>query len=57
MTIKAKIILLTMITAVMSLSFAVMVTINAPLVIRLTLAVVWLLHMLYFGFKVKTAKR
>ena len=56
MTLKAKIILLTTITAVMSLSFAVMIAVNAPLVIRIILAVVWLLHVLYFGFKVKTVK-
>ena len=54
MTIKAKIILLISITAVMSLSFATMVIFHVPLLVRILLLIIWLFHMLYFGVKVKT---
>jgi len=54
MTIKTKLILLSAVTVFMGFSFAVMYIMSAPFVPRVVLAVVWLCHVLYFGFKVKT---
>ena len=54
MTIKTKLTLLATITAFMGFSFFVMRIASAPLVSQVILAIVWALHVLYFGFKVKT---
>jgi len=53
MKLKAKIFLLSLITFLMGLSFAAMTFFHTPIVIRLILIVIWICHMLYFGFKVK----
>jgi len=55
MTIKAKIVLLSSITIFMGLSFTAMIFLNAPLIAKLVLLIIWLCHVIYFGFKVKTA--
>ena len=55
LTLKAKIKLLVVITVLMGLSFIAMRITNAPLVPQGILVVVWVVHMLYFGFKVKSA--
>ena len=54
MTIKAKVLLLSSITVFMGLSFVTMVFLNAPLFVKIILFVIWLCHIVYFGFKVKT---
>ena len=56
MTIKAKVFLLTTITAVMGLSFYTMIAFSAPIVAKIVLIVLWLCHMAYFGFVVKITK-
>ena len=56
MSIKAKIILLTSITVFMNVSFLTMIIINAPIIVRIILIIIWILHMIYFGYIVKTAK-
>lgn len=56
MTIKAKLVLLAVITIFMSISFIVMVIISSPFLPKAVLALIWLLHMLYFGFKIKTIR-
>jgi len=56
MTIKAKLILLGSITLFMGLSFLTMVFLSAPLFAMVILIVIWLCHVVYFGFKVKTVK-
>ena len=54
MTVKTKLKLLGTVTLFMGFSFAMMYILSAPLAARVMLAVVWLGHVLYFGFKVKT---
>ena len=54
MTVKAKVILLGSITLFMGLSFITMIFLSAPLIAMIILIVIWLCHMFYFGFKVKT---
>ena len=56
MALKAKIILLTTITAVMGISFITMVVFSVPMVAKIALFVVWLFHMVYFGFMVKVTR-
>jgi len=55
MTIKSKVVFLTAITAFMGISFAMLHMMSAPVATRVILAVVWLCHVLYFGFKVNTS--
>jgi len=57
MTIKAKLTLLATITVFMGISFFVMHITAAPIVPQVVLAIIWSLHVLYFGFKVKTVKQ
>jgi len=56
MTIKTKLKLLIAVTVFMGFSFIMMYILSAPLAARIVLAVVWLCHVLYFGFKVKTIR-
>jgi len=56
MTIKAKLILLTSITVFMGLSFVTMIFFNAPLIAMIVLIVIWLCHVVYFGFWVRTVR-
>jgi hypothetical protein len=56
MTIKRKIILLSIITLLMGTSFVMMYIVSAPVFGQVVLAIVWFVHVLYFGFKVKTEK-
>ncbi|RNL48151.1 YbaN family protein [Paraeggerthella hongkongensis] len=51
MTVKAKLLLLGPLTVVLGVSFALMA--NVP-VGRIVVAVVWIAHIVYFGFVVKT---
>ena len=57
MTTRSKLKVLIMITVTMSISFFVMFVLSAPFFSLIILAVIWLFHMLYFGFRVKTIKR
>jgi len=57
MTIKAKITLLLTITLFMGFSFFVMRIMYAPLVSQIILVVIWILHVLYFGFRVRTVNK
>jgi uncharacterized membrane protein YbaN (DUF454 family) len=54
MTIKSKVTLLISITLFMATSFYAMIVFNAPLVAQVILIIVWVCHILYFGFKIKT---
>jgi len=54
MTLKTKLTLLAVITLFMGFSFIMMLLLSAPIFARIALAVVWLCHILYFGFKVQT---
>jgi len=56
MTIKTKLKLLTAVTVFMGFSFVIMCIVSTPLAARIVLAVVWLCHVVYFGFKVKTIR-
>jgi hypothetical protein len=56
MTIKAKLLLLSSVTVVMGLSFAVLTVTNVNVVVRIILLIIWLCHVIYFGFVVKTIK-
>ena len=56
MTIKTKLILLSIITVFMGFSFVMMHVLSAPIVARVVLVVIWLCHVVYFGFKVKTIR-
>ena len=56
LTLKAKVILLTTVTAVMGLSFVAMLIVSAPVVAMIVLIVIWLFHMIYFGIVIKIAK-
>ena len=51
---KTKLTLLTVITLFMGLSFIMTLILSAPIFTRIALVIVWLCHILYFGFKVKT---
>lgn len=51
MTVKAKLLLLVPLTVVLAISFALMS--NVP-VGRVVIAIVWIAHVVYFGFIVKT---
>ena len=54
MTIKAKVILLLSVTLVISLSFFVLTVTNVSIAVRVILSVIWLCHVIYFGFFVKS---
>ncbi|MCL2566055.1 MAG: YbaN family protein [Defluviitaleaceae bacterium] len=54
MTIKSKLTMLAVITMFMGISFIVMIIVSAPFISRAVLSVIWLLHMLYFSFRIKT---
>jgi len=56
MTIRAKLLLLISVTIVMGLSFAVLTVTNVSIVVRIILLIIWLCHVIYFGFVVKTTK-
>jgi len=56
MLVKTKLSLLSAVTLFMGISFLTMILFSAPLFARIALAVVWLCHILYFGFKVKTIR-
>ena len=56
MTVKKKLKLLLSVTIVMGLSFVVMYIVNAPLAAKIVLTVIWLGHVLYFVFKVRTIR-
>ena len=56
MTIKAKLILLTSITVFMGISLVTMIFFNAPLIAMIVLIVIWLCHVVYFGFRVRTIR-
>ncbi|MCL1878064.1 MAG: YbaN family protein [Defluviitaleaceae bacterium] len=56
MTIKAKLKTLLTITAFMGLSFIVMRITNAPPTAQIILAIIWAVHVLYFGLIVKTSR-
>jgi uncharacterized membrane protein YbaN (DUF454 family) len=53
MTVKDKLILIGTVTALMGTGFALMGSVPVG---RAMLALVWLAHVLYFGFRVKTVK-
>ena len=55
MTVKTKLTLLGTVTAVMGSSIVIMRITGAPLWPQIMLGVVWALHVVYFGFVVKTA--
>jgi len=57
MTVKAKLTLLAVITLFMGFSFIIMRIMSAPVISQTVLAFIWFLHMLYFGFIVKTLKK
>ena len=56
MAIKAKLLLLISVTLVMGLSFTILTVTNVNIVVRIILLIIWLCHVIYFGFVVKTAK-
>jgi len=56
MTVKAKVFLLSSITAVMGISFIAMILFFAPVVAKFLLFVVWLCHILFFGIIIKTKR-
>ena len=56
MTIKAKLLLLSSVTLVMGTSFAVLTIVNVSVVTRVVLSAIWICHVIYFGFIIKTAK-
>jgi len=56
MTIAAKLKLLFAITVFMGFSFFLMRMASAPLASQIVLAIVWALHVLYFGFRIVTKK-
>jgi len=57
MTRKAKATLITSVTIVMGLSITAMILLGVPVFARILLGIVWLCHVIYFGFIVKTLKR
>jgi len=56
MTVKTKLTILCVITFFMGISFITMFMLSAPVFARIILAIVWLCHVLYFGFKVETIR-
>jgi uncharacterized membrane protein YbaN (DUF454 family) len=54
MTVTAKLKLLLMITLLMGVGFFMMRLASTPTVAQMVLVVIWILHVLYFGFRVKT---
>jgi len=56
MTLKAKLILLSSVTFFMGLSFITMLVFQVPLFPKILLGAIWLCHVIYFGFKVKTLR-
>jgi hypothetical protein len=56
MTVKAKVLLLLSVTLVMGLSFAVLTVAGVNIAVRVILLIIWLCHVVYFGFIVKTLK-
>ena len=56
MTLKTKMVLLSSITVFMGLSFITMILLNVPLPARIILFIIWICHVIYFGFKVKTKR-
>jgi len=56
MTMKTKVKLLGTVTFFMGVSMAMMFALSAPRIPQIILAAVWLGHMLYFGFCVKTVR-
>ena len=54
MTIKTKLIVLAAVTFFMGISFITMLLLSAPVFARVVLVIVWLCHILYFGFRVQT---
>jgi len=57
MTIKTKLTLLATVTFFMGISFIMMIILSAPTFARIVLVIIWLCHVLYFGFRVKTVQR
>ncbi|MCL2662388.1 MAG: YbaN family protein [Oscillospiraceae bacterium] len=56
MTVKAKLFLLSTVTLVMGISFAVLTITNVCVIVRIILSIIWLCHVVYFGFVLKTKK-
>jgi len=56
MSIKAKAALLTSVTIIMGLSFSTLMIFQAPVYLRIVLAVIWVFHIVYFGFIIKTVR-
>jgi len=56
MTVKVKLKLLGTVTFFMGLSIMMMHILSVPLAPRIILTAVWLGHVFYFGFKVKTVR-
>jgi len=54
MTVRAKFMLLAMVTVFMGGSLIAMLVAGAPLVPQVVLGVIWVGHVVYFGFIVKT---
>jgi hypothetical protein len=54
MKVKAKLLLLSSVTLVMGLSFVVLTVTDVNMVVRIILSIIWLCHVIYFGFVVKT---
>jgi hypothetical protein len=57
MTVKAKLLLLISVTLVMGLSYVVLTITDVSIIVRLILSIIWLCHVVYFGFIVKTTFR
>jgi len=56
MTPKAKILLIASITLLMSTSFILLLVFAAPVYTKIILSIVWVLHVVYFGFVIKGEK-
>ena len=56
MTIKTKMLLLSSITVFMGISFTTMLIFRTPVILQALLATIWLCHVIYFGFIVKTTR-
>ena len=54
MTVKAKVLLLISVTLVMGISLAVLTITGISMVVRIILSVIWMCHVIYFGFIVKS---
>lgn len=57
MTMKSKLTLLATITVFMGFSFFIMGMTSAPRIAQVIMAIIWVLHVLYFGFRVKTIRK